>query len=133
MLQQFLFFVITAFLIRLSLAQGLASDLAAPANPAAERGYRFLTDTPLIPADFHESTFDEVWTAWSQPLKSKAAIVSPAERRCMAFDRYGLTTRPGDDFGKSLQYVVTADRGWSMNWFACHEGTVYGTPMPGAK
>jgi len=45
---------ITAFLIPLSLPQGPASDLAAQANPAAERGYRFLTDTALIPADFHE-------------------------------------------------------------------------------
>jgi len=90
MLQQFLFFAITTFVIPLSLAQGLASDLAAPANPAAERGSRFLTDTAMIPADFHESTFDEVWKAWPQPLKSKAAIVSPAERRAMAFDRYGL-------------------------------------------
>ena len=119
MLQQFLFFAITAFPIPLSLAQGLASDLAAPANPASERGYRFLIDTALIPADFHESTFDEVWKAWPQPLKSKAAIVSPAERRTMSFDRYGLTTRPGDDSGKPLQYVVAADGGWSMNCFAC--------------
>ena len=51
MLQQFLFFAITAFLIPLSLIRGLASDSAAPANPAAERGYRFLTDTALIPAE----------------------------------------------------------------------------------
>jgi hypothetical protein len=54
MLQQFLVIAITAFLIPLSLPQGPASDLAAPANPAAERGCRFLTDTALIPADFHE-------------------------------------------------------------------------------
>jgi mono/diheme cytochrome c family protein len=132
MLQQFVFFAITALLSPLSLAQGLASDLAAPANPAAERGYRFLTDTALIPADFHESTFDEVWKAWPESLRAEAAIASSAERRTMAFDRYGLTTRPGDDSGKPLQYVVTADRGWSMNCFACHGGTVYGTPMPGA-
>jgi hypothetical protein len=102
MSQLFLLFAITRFLIPLSLAQGLASDLAAPANSAAERGYRLLTDTALIPADFHESTFDEVWKAWPQPLKSKAAIVSPAERRAMAFDRYRLTTRPGDDSGKPV-------------------------------
>ncbi|MCX7396226.1 MAG: hypothetical protein NT138_00945, partial [Planctomycetales bacterium] len=114
MLQQFVFFAITAFLIPISSAQVSASDLVAPVNPAAERGYQILIDTALIPADFHESTFDEVWKVWPQPLKSKAAKLSPAERRAMAFDRYGLTTRPGDDSGKPLQYVVTADRGWSM-------------------
>ena len=132
MLQQSLVFAITALLIPSSIAQGLASDLEVPTNPAAERGYRFLIDTALIPADFHESTFDEVWMVWPQPLKSKAALVSPLERRAIAFDRYVLTPRPGDDSGKPLQYVVTADRGWSMNCFACHGGTVYGTPIAGA-
>ena len=132
MLQQFLFIAITAFLIPTCMAQSPVSDLAAQPNPAAERGYRFLTDTALIPADFHESTFNEVWRSWPQPLQSKAAIASPAERRVMAFERYGLTSRPGDLSGKPLQYVVAADGGWSMNCFACHGGTVYGTPMPGA-
>ncbi len=46
--------------------------------------------------------------------------------------RYGLTKREGDDSGKPLQYVVTPELGWSMNCFACHGGTVYGTPMAGA-
>ncbi len=132
MLQQFQFFSISVWLIFFSQIQCLASDPAVLANSAAERGYRFLTDTALIPADFHGSTFDEVWRVWPQPLRSKAAMVSSAERRAMAFERYGLTTRPGDDSGKPLQYVVTADGGWSMNCFACHGGTVYGTPLPGA-
>ncbi len=61
MLLLFQFLAITAFLIPLSMAQSSALDFPAPANPAAERGYRFLTDTALIFADFHESTFDEVW------------------------------------------------------------------------
>lgn len=130
MLQQFLCIAITACVILSNM--GHCVPAVAAGDPVAERGYRFLTETALIPADFHESTFDEVWKSWPQPLQSKAAISSLAERRAMAFDRYGLTTRPGDDSGKPLQYVVAADGGWSMNCFACHGGTVYGTPMPGA-
>jgi hypothetical protein len=102
------------------------------ADPAAQRGYQFLIETALIPADFTESTFDDAWKVWPEPLRSRAATSSAAERRAMAFDRYGLTTREGNDSGKPLQYVVTPEGGWSMNCFACHGGTVYGTPMAGA-
>ncbi len=55
---------------------------------AANRGYRFLTENALIPPDFNQITFDEVWQAWPEPLKSQAANFSPAERRKMAFERY---------------------------------------------
>ena len=50
----------------------------------------------------------------------------------MVFERYGLTTRPGDDSGKPLQYVVDEQGSWTMNCFACHGGSVYGKPTPGA-
>ena len=129
MTQQYLLFALTALFTPLSLAEVLASDAA---DPASERGYKFLIETALIPADFSESTFDGAWEVWPEPLKSKAATASAAERRAMAFDRYGLTIRAGDDSGKPLQYVVTPEGGWSMNCFACHGGTVYGTPMAGA-
>ena len=99
---------------------------------AAERAYRFLTQNALIPPDFSQTTFEEVWQAWPEPLKSQAANLSPAERRKMAFERYGLTIRAADDSGKPLQYVVSPDGGWAMNCFACHGGTVYGTPVAGA-
>jgi len=130
MLRQYLFFVITSLSTLLSVSHAFSADPEDPA--AAERGYMFLIETSLIPPDFSESTFDEVWNVWPEPLRSKAATASPAERRAMAFDRYGLTKRAGDDSGKPLQYVVTPERGWSMNCFACHGGTIYGTPMPGA-
>ena len=99
---------------------------------AANRGYRFLTENALIPPDFNQITFDEVWQAWPEPLKSQAANFSPAERRKMAFERYGLTIRADDNSGKPLHYVVSPDGGWSMNCFACHGGTVYGAPVAGA-
>ena len=99
---------------------------------AAERGYRFLTENALIPPDFNQTTFEEVWQAWPEPLRSQAAKLSPAERRKMSYERYGLTLRADDNSGKPLQYVVTPDGGWTMNCFACHGGTVYGTPVAGA-
>ncbi len=99
---------------------------------ASERGYRFLTETVLIPPDFNADTFDDVWKSWPQTLKVQAEALSPDDRRKMAFQRYGLTPRRNDDSGKPLQYVVGADGGWSMNCFACHGGTVYGTPMAGS-
>ena len=73
---------------------------------AAARGYRFLTEVPVLPGDFQQSTFDHLWTVWPEPLRSEAEKATPERRRQMAFDRYGLTTRPGDESGKPLQYVV---------------------------
>ncbi|QDT02567.1 Cytochrome c [Rubripirellula lacrimiformis] len=109
---------------------------------AAQRGYRVLTETPLLSNDFTEDVFNQTWRSWPEPLRSQAEKSTPAERRAMAFDRYGLTARPdhrtdgdrkGDDFPKPLQYVVDDATGnWTMNCFACHGGSVYGTPTPGA-
>ena len=99
---------------------------------SAERGYRFLAENALIPPDFNQTTFEEVRQAWPELVKSHAEKSSPAERRKMSFERYGLTVRADDNSGKSLQYVVSPDGGWSMNCFACHGGTGYGTPVAGA-
>lgn len=98
----------------------------------AESGYRFLTETAVLPSDFHQSTFDQLWKSWPEPLRDRAAAAAEDERRKMAYKRYGLTTRPNDDSGKPLQYVVDAEGNWTMNCFSCHGGSVYGTPTPGA-
>ncbi|WP_372896434.1 hypothetical protein [Stieleria sp.] len=108
------------------------ASVAAADSEAAARGYRFLTETAVLPSDFRQSTFDALWTVWPEPLRSEAEKASLQRRREMAFERYGLTTRPGDDSGKPLQYVVDSDNDWTMNCFSCHGGTVYGKPMPGA-
>ncbi|QEF96671.1 Cytochrome c [Stieleria maiorica] len=107
------------------------SDVSVDSEAAA-RGYRFLTETAVLPSDFHQSTFDALWTVWPEPLRSEAEKASPQRRREMAFERYGLTTRPGDDSGKPLQYVVDSTGAWTMNCFSCHGGTVYGNVTPGA-
>lgn len=115
-----------------SMAVAVCSAAEVQADDAADRGFRFLTETQLIPPDFDEETFNEVWREWPEDLRKLAESASPKERRRMAFDRYGLTTRPNDTSGKPLQYTVGANGGWSMNCFTCHGGTVYGDPLPGS-
>ncbi len=112
-----------------------ADNAVAFDKDAAERGYLHLTETQYLPEDFSEEVFDKVWTVWPKPLRTQAAAASPAERRVMAMDRYGLTVRPGDDSLAPLQYVVAETphgRTWTMNCFSCHGGTVYGKPTPGS-
>jgi len=115
-----------------SAVQPARQSADAEANEAAERGYRLLIETPLLPSDFSQSVFDEIWQSWPDDLREKAADATTRQRSRMAFERYGLTTRPGDDSGRPLQYVVGEDGGWTMNCFSCHGGSVYGEPTPGA-
>ncbi len=110
----------------------LAAPLATCAETPAERGYRLLLEKPYLPADFDESLLADVWQAWPEPLRSEAEKATPAERRQMAFRRYGITPRPGEESGLPLQYVVRDDGGWSMNCFACHGGRVDGKVIPGS-
>ena len=122
----------SGFRLLLAASAVLLSNLVCSADEAAQRGYEKLTNTAFLPPDFHQETFDQVWTSWPEPLRSQAEKASLHERREMAFERYGLTPRPGDDSGKPLQYVVDADGNWTMNCFSCHGGSVYGKPTPGA-
>ncbi|TWT53193.1 Cytochrome c [Rubripirellula amarantea] len=110
----------------------LAADETVRTSSSAERGYRFLTEHPVLTSDFSQDTFDQVWQSWPEPLRRQAETATLQERRAMAFERYGLTTRPDDDSGKPLQYVVDDDGTWTMNCFSCHGGSVYGKSTPGA-
>lgn len=101
-------------------------------DAAARRGYRFLTDVPVLTNDFDQRTVDALWTVWPKELREQVEKASSDERRRMTFDRYGLTLRPDDDSGKPLQYVVDDSGQWTMNCFSCHGGAVYGEPTPGA-
>jgi len=101
------------------------------AETAAQRGYRLLTEKAYLPPDFDQDVFDQLWRRWDEPLRSEAAKATPEQRRKMAFDQYGLTTRPGDISGKPLQYVVDDQGNWSMNCFACHGGSFDGQIIPG--
>lgn len=108
----------------------MAADEGSDNAAAARRGYEFLTTKPLVPPDFPQAIFEEVWTVWPEPLRSQAEKATPEERRKLAFTRYGLTPRP-DDPSKPLQYVVGDAGDWTMNCFACHGGQVAGQVIPG--
>ena len=95
-----------------------------------QEGRDLLLDYAFLPRDFHQSTFDELWKDWPEPLRSQAEQASAAERRKMAFDRFGLSGRQ-DAPEKPLQYVVDNEGWWSMNCFACHGGKAAGVPYEG--
>jgi len=99
----------------------------APRHP----GYVLLTTKAYLPPDFDQQTFDAVWQTWEEPLRSKAAAATLAERRKMALERYGLTSAEGDDPAKPQQYVVDSAGNWTMNCLACHQGRVAGRVIPG--
>ena len=110
-----------------------AGDRVEAARPSAYdgAGYRLLSSKVFLPPDFDQETFDHLWQAWEEPLRSRAEKATPDERRKMAFSRYGLTTAPGDASGKPQQYVVDAAGNWTMSCLACHQGKVAGQPLPG--
>ena len=99
-------------------------------SPSAARGRRHLLERAYLPADFDQEVFDELWTTWEEPLRSRAAAAPAEERRRMAFARYGLTPHP-EDPSRSLQYVVDERGAWTMSCLACHQGQVRGEAIPG--
>ncbi len=100
------------------------------ADPA--RGLELLLNKPYVPVAFDQETFEEVWKSWEEPLRSRAAGATLAERREMAFERYGLIERANDPRHRPMQYVVDAKGNWSLNCFGCHQGAVAGRMIPGA-
>jgi cytochrome c553 len=100
------------------------------AAATAGRGLDLLLSRSYLPPDFDQKVFDELWTAWEEPLRSRAEGASVAERRAMAMERYGLTPHP-DDPSRSMQYVVDAAGNWTMSCLACHQGQVAGQVIPG--
>lgn len=119
-------------LLILALSVSVASAVEPPSGLSpAERGYWFLLNKPYVNVDFDQDTLDQIWQVWPEELREKARKTSPDQRRKMTFSRYGLTLRPGDDAGKSLQYVVNKQGGWVSNCFSCHGGKVAGRVIPG--
>lgn len=101
---------------------------------AAERGYRQLRTKAYLPPDFDDEVFRELWKTWPEPLRSEAEQATLAERRRMAFARYGLIEPPDDGYGSetALGYTADGQGGWVMNCLACHAGRVAGRVIPGA-
>lgn len=124
------------------LGLALPAHAAAPSGPATSapavegesleaRGWRLLTTKPYLPADFDQETFDQLWQAWEEPLRSRAEAATPPERRRMAFERYGLDELPERPGGIAAQYVDGGGGQWVMNCLACHGGRVAGRFVPG--
>ena len=111
-----------------------AEPTAAMARPAADeaapRGWQLLLTRPYLPADFDQDVFDDLWTTWEAPMRSRAEKATLPERRLMAMERYGLTADPLDP-SRSLQYVVDGSGRWTMSCLACHQGQVGGRTIPG--
>jgi len=115
---------------RLALATLALACGTAAADPDPQRGRALLLQRAYLPADFDQEVFDDLWTAWEEPLRSRAERAPVPERRRMAMDRYGLQPHP-DDPSHTLQYAVGPDGGWHMSCLACHQGQVGGTVIPG--
>ena len=112
------------------LVTGFGAPLGRAASADPARGRAHLLTRAYLPADFDQEVFDELWTTWPEPLRSRAEAAGLEERRRITLERYGLTPRP-DDPGRSLQYVVDGEGRWTMSCLACHQGQVEGRAIPG--
>lgn len=124
------FFTILIF-VSLMLSESKGQQVAD-----AARGLDFLLNKAYLPAAFDQESFDEVWKSWEEPLRSQAAESTPAQRRALAFERYGLIARKANPSQqpqlRPMQYVVDEAGNWTMNCLACHQGMVAGRMIPGA-
>jgi len=109
---------------------GFALAAAGSAVADRERGLDLLLSKAYLPADFDQEVFDDLWTVWEEPLKSRAEQAPVEERRRMALERYGLVPHP-TDASRSMQYVREKDGRWVMSCLACHQGQVRGVAIPG--
>jgi len=116
----------------LVMVQGVVAEERGDEGPeaAAQRGFEYLTGKAYQPVDFTSEAFDSLWKVWPEALKAEAEKASPAQRRQMAYTRYGLVPNPSDPDGAPLA-VVDTGQGWAMNCLACHGGKVAGRVIPG--
>jgi mono/diheme cytochrome c family protein len=119
-----------AILLLAVVLAGAAGTGALGNDDPVERGRHHLLERAYLPSDLDQEVFDALWTTWEEPLRGRAELASPAERRRMAMERYGLLPHP-DDASRSLQYVVDAAGRWTMSCLACHQGQVGGKVVPG--
>ena len=75
--------------------------------------------------------FDRLWTMWPEPLRSEAASQSPAQRRKLSIERYGLPLDPRRPSDVPAAFSDPGEGRWYLNCLACHQGTVAGTFVPG--
>ncbi|MBY0587870.1 cytochrome c [bacterium] len=106
-------------------------DEVAPSSESspAQRGLWYLLQKQYLARDIHEQDFADIWKVWPKELRQQAELATPADRRAMAFLRYGFVEMPGRS--APMGFVPGADGSWAMNCLACHGGQIEGQPMPG--
>jgi hypothetical protein len=109
--------------------EATAAPMADMATATAQ-GLERLLSQAYLPPDFDQQVFDDLWTTWEEPARSRAEQAGLSDRRRMAMERYGLTPHPKDP-SRSMQYVVDAAGAWTMSCLACHQGQVDGRAIPG--
>ncbi len=123
--------LVNTYIVWILVACGVArGDEPVPVSP--EEGLRIIQNVGFYTPDFDAEAFDNLWTVWPDDLKSRAAGLSPVERRRMTLELYGLPPRdtPDGRLPEPLGFVVGAN-GWPMNCLACHGGEVDGRVVPG--
>ncbi|MFM8893728.1 MAG: hypothetical protein ACKOTB_19335, partial [Planctomycetia bacterium] len=98
---------------------------ARDAEAASRLGLDLLLAKGYLPPDFDQEVFDDLWTVWEEPARSRAESLPLADRRRMALARYGVVAHP-DAPSRSLQYAVDEGGAWRMMCLACHQGVVDG-------
>ena len=104
-----------------SLWDGMSAD--------AKAGYRNLVGNVYLPADFDEQVLEQLDGV--EHARSFDDTPLTVKSRLNTWTAYGLAPRP-DDPSKPLQYVVTKEKSYVMNCFACHGGNLFGATYPGA-
>lgn len=109
------------------------TDLFLGLTPDAAKGYEILLSEPMAATIMKVADLDRLWTVWEAEEKAKAEQADPAERRRMAFERYGWAQRPGDsEPNLPLDYTEDGRGNLVTNCFSCHGGKVAGVTIPGA-
>ncbi|GIX04075.1 MAG: hypothetical protein KatS3mg113_1081 [Planctomycetaceae bacterium] len=102
------------------------------ASPDAARGWQILLNhSEFLGPDLDDEVFDQLWEVWEEPLRSRAQQADAAERRRLAYLRYGLVNHPDRPHGPPMQYTPNGRGGWVMNCLSCHGGQVAGQVIPG--
>lgn len=123
--------IVLAMAAAAGVTAGQAPRAAAPGEAQDHPGFRMLIEnaysSPLMTID----QFGRLWTVWEPPQRARAERAAPAERRRMAFERYGLIDRPFDETGLPLGYTDDGQGNLVTNCFSCHGGKVAGRTIPG--
>lgn len=133
----FRFFVLVLALLAVarhgSAAEPASADQPSADQPSAAAGWNILRTHPFLPPDFDDEVFDQLWTVWPEPDRTAAEAASPANRRKLMFEYYGLIPAPDDPEcqGLPLGYIRDGRQGWVMTCLACHGGSVAGKVIPG--